>query len=227
VRGRAFSGTLILACFWDREFISLLSSAIIEDIKNVQDANSSLIAYHYFDFKDESKRNVRGLLTSLLFQLSCDSDICWGVLYALYTKCRDGSEQPSDAVLAGCLKSMLELPGQLPIFVIMDAIDECPITTGTPSAREKVLDFVEDLVGSNHPNLFICITSRPEQDIQAVINPLTPTSRRVSIHEEAGQREDIDNYVRSFVQEDRAMRRWRTDDKNLIISTLSERANGM
>ena len=186
-----------------------------------------MIAYHYFDFKDESKRNVRGLLTSLLFQLSCDSDRCWGVLHALYTKCRDGSEQPSDAALAGCLKGMLELPGQLPIFVIMDAIDGCPITTGTPSAREKVLDFVEDLVRSNHSNLFICITSRPEQDIQAVINPLTPTSRRVSIHEEPGLREDIDNYVRSFVHGDRAMRRWRTDDKNLIISTLSERANGM
>ena len=122
---------------------------------------------------------------------------------------------------------MLELPGQLPIFVIMDAIDGCPITTGTPSAREKVLDFVEDLVRSNHSNLFICITSRPEQDIQAVINPLTPTSRRVSIHEEAGLREDIDNYVRSFVHGDRAMRRWRTDDKNLIISTLWEHANGM
>ena len=199
-----------------------------EDIKNTGDAKSSLIAYLYFDFKDESKRNVWGLLTPLLFQLSCDFDSCWGVLHALYTKCRDGSEQPSDAALAGCLKGMLELPGQLPIFVIMDAIDECLITTGTPSVREKVLDFVEDLVRSNHSNLlFICITSRPEQDIQVVLNPLTPASRRVSIHEEASQREDIDNYVRSFVHGGRAMRRWRTDDKNLMISTLSERANGM
>ena len=205
----------------------LVSSAIIEDIKNTGDAKSSLIAYYYFDFKDEFKRDVRGLLTSLLFQLSCDSDICWNVLLALYTKCRDGSEQPSDAVLAGCLKSMLELPGQLPTFIIMDAIDECPITTGTPSARERVLDFVEDLVGSNHPNLLICITSRPEQDIQSVLNPLTPESRRVSLHEEAGQREDINNYVRSFAHGDKVMQRWRIDDKDLVINTLSDRANGM
>ena len=56
-----------------------------EDIKNTGDVKSSLIAYLYFDFKDESKRNVWGLLTSLLFQLSCDSDSCWGVLHALYT----------------------------------------------------------------------------------------------------------------------------------------------
>jgi hypothetical protein len=193
----------------------------------MQDAKSSLIAYYYFDFKDVHKRDVRGLLTSLLFQLSCDSDSCWDILHALYTRCSDGSKQPSDASLARCLKSMLKLPRQLPIFVIMDAIDECPITIGTPSARERVLDFLKDLVGSNHPNLFICVTSRPEQDIQHVLNPIIPSSRRVSLHEEAGQRADIKNYVRSFVHGDREMQRWRTDDKELVINVLSERANGM
>jgi hypothetical protein len=145
----------------------------------------------------------------------------------LYTEYGAGSEQPSDAVLAECLESMLQLPGQLPIFVIMDAIDECPITTGTPSAREKVLDFVEHLVVSNHPNLFICITSRPEQDIQNVLNPLTPASRHVSLHDEAGQRADIKNYVYSFVHGDRTMRKWRTDDRELVINILPTRANGM
>jgi hypothetical protein len=122
---------------------------------------------------------------------------------------------------------MLKLPGQLPTFVIIDAMDECPSTTGTPSAREKVLDFVEDLVESNYSNLFICITSRPEQDIQTVLSPLTSALHRISLHEEAGQREDIEKYVRSFVNGDRAMRRWRRDDKELVINTLLERSNGM
>jgi hypothetical protein len=143
-------------------------------------------------------------LTSLLFQLSCscDSDSCWDVLHALYTEYRDGSEQLSDTALAGYLKCMLGLPGQLPVFIILDAIDECPNTTGTPSSREKVLDFVEDLVGSDHPNLFIFETSRPEPDIWTVLSPLTPAWRRVSLHEEAGQRADINNYVRFFVHWD-------------------------
>ena len=149
---------------------------------------SALITYHYFDYKDAAKRVVRGLLASLLFQLGDDSDSCWNILHQLYTKCRDGSEQPSDAALVECLKMMLELPGQVPIFVILDALDECPTTTGTPSAREKVLDFVEDLVGSNHSNLFLCITSRPEQDIQSVLHPLISVGRCVSLHEERGQR---------------------------------------
>jgi hypothetical protein len=193
----------------------------------MREAPPPLIAYHYFDFKDDSKRDIRGLLTSLLSQLGDDSHRCWDVLHQLYTKCRDGSEQPSDAALIGCLKKMLELPQQVPIFVILDALDECPCTTGTPSAREKVLDFLKELVGSNHSNLFICITSRPEQDIQTVLNPLTSTSQRVSLHEEQGQREDIERFIRDFVRKDGKMQRWREDDKKLVINTLSERANGM
>jgi hypothetical protein len=205
----------------------LNSSAVIEDIKTLREEGLVWVAYHYFDFKDASKRDVRGLLASILFQLSADSDRCWDVLYQSYKACRDGSEQPSDAALVNCLKTMLDLPGQLPIFVIMDALDECPNNTGTPSARDDVLDFVEDLLGSRHSNLFICITSRPEQDIQTVLNPLTSASCRVALHEESGQREDIHNYVRAFVYTDREMRRWKDEDKELVINTLTERSGGM
>ena len=196
----------------------------------MREAEPALIAYFYFDFKDAFKRNIRGLLTSLVFQLSDDSDGCRNVLHKLYTSCHDGAEQPSDVALAGCLKCMLELPEQLPIFLIMDALDECPNTTGTPSPREKVLNFLEDLVGwsgSSDSNLFICVTSRPEQDIQAILNPLTSVSCRVSLHEEGGQREDIKAYVHAFVYKDRTMRRWREEDRNLVITTLIERAAGM
>ena len=187
---------------------------------------SALVAYHYFDFKDASKHHVRGLLASFLSQLSDGSDACWDVLHDLFKTCRDGSERPSDTALVKCLGTMLKL-SRRPIFIIADALDECPSTTGTPSAREEVLGFVEDLVGSNPSNLFICITSRPEQDIRTILNPLTSASRRVSLHEESGQREDISTYVRSFVHADEAMRRWRKEDKELVIKTLSERAGGM
>jgi hypothetical protein len=193
----------------------------------MRESRSVLIAYYYFDFKDVAKRDIRGLLTSLLLQPVDDSDRCWDLLSQLHKACRDGLEQPSEVALAQCLKSMLDLPGQLPTYIIIDALDECPNTTGTPSAREKVLNFVEDLVQSNHSNLFICITSRPEQDISTTLNPLTSQSRRVSLHEEGGQTEDINSYVRSFVLNDKTMRRWRVEDKELVISVLSERAQGM
>jgi hypothetical protein len=122
---------------------------------------------------------------------------------------------------------MVGLPGQLPIFIIMDALDECPNNTGTPSAHDKVLDFVEDLVGSGLSNLFICITSWPEQDIQAVLNSLTSPSHCVALHEEVGQQKDTYNFVHSFVNTDGAMRKWKEEDKELVINTLPERASGM
>ena len=207
--------------------MSLTSSAIIEDIKKMRKDGLTLVAYYYFDFRDSDKRNIRGLLASLLLQLSDDSNHFREMLYELYKTSGDGLERPRISVLQKCLKSMVELPGQPPIFIVVDSLDECPSTTGPPSDRDEVLDFVENLVMSNNPNLFICITSRPEQDIYTLLNPLTSESSHVSLHEERGQRDDIENYVRHFVETDRKMRRFREDDKELIINTLSERADGM
>ena len=193
----------------------------------MRESRSALVAYYYLDFKDVAKRDVRGLLASILLQLVDDSGRCWDTLHQLYKTCRLGSEQPSDATLVKCLGEMIDLPGQVPVYLVIDALDECPNTTGTPSAREKVLSFVRDLFQSDHSNLFFCVTSRPEQDIGATLNPLTSPLNRVSLHEEGGQRQDIDSYVRSFVQTDGSMQRWRTEDKELVISVLSERAAGM
>jgi len=226
-RARVFFGTQLHGGYDDRKLIVLSSSAIIEDIRHMQDSRSALIAYYYCDFKDVTKRDVRGLLASLLLQLVDDSDSCWNTLHRLYKACRDGSEQPSESALVKCLGSMIDLPGQVPIYLIVDALDECPNDTGTPSAREKVLNFVRDLLQSDHPNLFVCITSRPEQDIGATLNSLASPSNSISLHEEGGQRQDINSYVRSFVQTDTAMRRWREEDQELVVNVLSERAGGM
>jgi len=136
------------------------SSAVIKNIKHMQEMGSALMAYYYFDFKDVAKRDLRGLLASTLLQLVVNSDSCRHALHQLYKACYDGSEQPSEAALTQCLESMIDLPEQIPIYLIFDALDECPNNSGTPSAREKVLNFVRDLFRSNHPNLFICITSR-------------------------------------------------------------------
>ena len=205
----------------------MFSSAIVDEIKHIRQSRSALVAYYYFDFKDAAKRDVRGLLTSILLQLVDDSDPCWHLLSQLHKTCHDGSEQPTEAALAQCLNDMLDLLGQIPTYIIIDAVDECPNNIETPSARERVLNFVEDLVQSNHSNLFACITSRPEQDINSALNPLTPPSRRVSLHEEGGQMDDINSFVRSFVLNDRKMRKWRPEDKILVIEVLSERARGM
>jgi hypothetical protein len=127
--------------------------------------------------------------------------------------------------LTKCLTEVLSLTAQDPVYLIVDAVDECPNNSGMPTAREEVLDLVKTLVVLSLPNLHICVTSRPEIDIQTVLEPLT--SLRVSLHNQTGQKKDIIDYVTSVVSLDTKMRRWREEDRNLVIETLSERADGM
>jgi hypothetical protein len=120
---------------------------------------------------------------------------------------------------------MLGLQGQGQIFIVVDALDECPNLSGTPSAREEVLDLIEELVDLGLPNVHLCVTSRPEIDIRAVLDPLTPL--KISLHNEIGQKEDILDYIKSVVRSDRRMRRWTEEDKELVVGTLSVKADGM
>src|SRR5258708_13628205 len=99
---------------------------------------------------------------------------------------------------------MLKAPGQAMVHIIIDALDECPSTTGMPSPREKVLKFVEELVDLHLPHLRICVTSRPEADIIPVLDPLA--FRCVSLHGEDGQVQDIVEYIKFQVTPDSTIR---------------------
>jgi hypothetical protein len=112
-----------------------------------------------------------------------------------------------------------------PTYIIIDALDESPDASGIPSCRKLVVNLVKKLVELHLPNLRICATSRHEIDIRSVLEPLTQNP--VSLHNECGQKEDIVKYIRSVVDSDEIMRRWREEDKNLVIKTLSEKADGM
>ena len=188
-------------------------------------AGLASVAFFYFDFRDSSKQDVRGALSSLLTQLSAQSNACCGVLERLYSEHDSGSKEPSEDMLKECLKSILTLQDQGPVFIILDAIDECPNSAGTPSPRENVLELVEWLSELHNSHLSICVTSRPESDIETVLQPLS--SHRVSLHGESRQKEDIINYIKWFINSDPKMRKWRKEDKELVIGKLSERADGM
>ena len=205
--------------------MSPTSSTIIQEIKMKCSRGLALMGYYYFDFKDIAKQGIRGLLTSLLSQFCATSDPCYHILADLYSENHEGSQQPDNQVLIGTLKNILRLPDVPMMCIIMDAIDESPITSGCPTAREEILDLLEDLVSLTLPNLRICVTSRPEIDIRNVLEPLT--SLHMSLHDQSGQKQDILHYINNFVHLDRRMRRWRPEDKQLVIDTLSEKADGM
>ncbi|KAH9060228.1 hypothetical protein EDB87DRAFT_1683746 [Lactarius vividus] len=187
---------------------SVICSSVIQDIMTVCEAGSAIMAYFYFDFRDLNKQTCHDLLLSLVSQLSTRSSPCCHILHHIYEAHERGTRQPSDDTLKECLKEMLRLPGQGPIFIVLDALDECTDSSGIPSPRDEVLQLVNELV-----EIDLARTS--------YLRDQSPG--------ESGQQTDIAAYIQSVVNSasSMAMRRWRTDDRKLVIETLTERADGM
>jgi hypothetical protein len=188
-------------------------------------AGLATIAYYYFDFRDVNKQDCDGLLLSLVSQLSAELDSCYNVLSKLYSDSSRGMRKPGIGALKKCLADMLSLPGQGQIYIIVDALDECPNFPGTPSAREDVLEFIKEIVNQKLPNVNLCVASRPEMDIRLVLEPLT--TLKISLHDEIGQKNDISEYINSIVHSDLNMGRWKEEDKQLVVETLSGKADAM
>src|SRR5260221_6135671 len=201
------------------------SSSIIQDIRSMCESGLASLAFFYCDFREDQKRHRRGLLSSLLVQLCEQSDAYYDALSKFYSAHKHGSQHASDSELAQRLTDLLAVPGQATVYIVIDALDECPITTGLSSHREEVLGFVEELVGLQVSDMRICVTSRPEADIELVFGPLV--FRSVSLHGENGQVHDIAEYVKFVVSTDRNMNKWRKEDKELVIQVLTEKAGGM
>ena len=170
-----------------------IRSAVVQNIEGMHAAGLATMAYYYFDFRDVKKQDCYGFLSSLISQLSAESDSCFSIVSQLYSDQGRGMRKPDIDALKKCMKDMLNLPGQAPIYIIVDAIDECPNLSGTPSAREEVLGLIEELVDMKLQNVHLCVASRPEIDIRVVLEPLT--SLKISLHDERGQKEDIIKYI--------------------------------
>ena len=184
-----------------------------------------LARYSWPIFKDKGKKDSRALLSSLLDQLSDQSDQFRDGLRRMYSEHRDGLKKPHDDALILCLKDMLTVARSVPIYLVVDALDECPNDSGDLSSRSprgKVLSVVEELVNLRLPNLRLCITSRPEVDIRTILKPLA--TQQISLHHEGGQNRDINAYVTFAVQ---SVTKWRDNDKKMVIDKLTENADGM
>ena len=191
----------------------------------MQKSGLASLAIFYYDFREERKKHVSGLLSSLLFQLCDQSDSYYDILSAFYSAHRNGAQSPGDDKLVQCLMELLKRPGLRPVYLIIDALDECPSTSSLSSPREKLLSLLEDLVGAQLPSLRMCVTSRPEVDIKAILEPLAFCS--ISLHDESGQKKDIAKYIESIVNTNQNMQNWNMEHKQLVIDVLSKKADGM
>jgi hypothetical protein len=193
----------------------------------MRDTGLASLGYFYVDFRDRAKQEARGLLSSLLVQLCVQSDRFCTILSSLHETHDRGHEEPSEDELAECLKEMLRDPEQAPVFIMVDALDECPNSQGLPPPRERALKIMKELIEINLPHLHFCITSRSEIDIRVFLDPLVREPNSVSLHDQPGQIEDIAEYINSIVNSDTKMEEWSKELKKQVIDTLAKKSSGM
>lgn len=120
------------------------------------------------------------------------------------------------------LQSVLKLSGQT--FLVIDALDECPIGDKHKS-RTRVLALLTEISGWALPNLHILVTSRKEPDIDMALAPLVNLSS-ISILSSQVQ-PDIRRYIKSQLDNDLELKKWSSLIKEEIKNTLVENAHGM
>jgi hypothetical protein len=161
----------------------------------------------------------------MLFQLCKQSDAYYNILSTFHSTHPDGVQNPRDEALIQCLVDLVKLPGLPPVYLIVDGLDEIPNTSTQSLRREPVLSFLGDLVKAQLQNLRLCVASRPEVDIEAILEPLA--FRSVSLETEIGHKKDIKDYIKSVVHTDEKMKRWKWMHKRLVIDVLTKKADGM
>lgn len=173
-----------------------------------------MVGYFYFDFNDTEKQSSKKANRSLLFQLAHQQGRLQ-TLEQLYQKCGNGQQQPDEDVIRSLLKDAIACTEHK--YIILDALDEC-------ADREDFMIFIGELVHLQKENLHIMITSRREKDIEDQLGSLA--DYKINI-QSALVDEDIRVYVHDRVATDMKLRKWSEDVQVTIVTTLTEKADGM
>lgn len=197
---------------------TVLCSSVIEDIRQkCEDFHNARCAYFYFDFRDKSKQSVEGMLRSLLRQLSSYDTSLPKLVADLHRAHARQGHQPTQEALIDTLCSIAQETERT--FIIIDALDEC-------AELDEALDLLLALTDASCATLSILVTSRELDDIGAAIKDVPAEKlKHVSIQNRKDNA-DIDLFIRTQVEKNRKLRRWRRQ-KSQIIKVLGNGAQGM
>jgi len=116
------------------------------------------MAYFYCDFRNEDKQNYHNLLLSILSQLCAQSNLCCDIISRVYATHGNGTRKPGDDALTDCLNKMLSLPDQGPVYLIVDALDECPDNSGLPvQLQEKKSSVLSRISLACTSQIYTCV----------------------------------------------------------------------
>ncbi|KAL3432421.1 ankyrin repeat-containing domain protein [Aspergillus tetrazonus] len=194
----------------------LCSTAIQHTVRRRRDNPADVgIAFFFFTFDDESKRDCSAMLRALLLQLSEQHPECHASLVRLHRTYQPWV--PLREVLLECLRSMAQRFGR--VYIFLDALDESP----RDKHRESVLDAVKTMQEWEIPGLHFLVTSRDEADIRRVLRPASDSY--VSLKNDAVE-SDISIYICDILKSNSDLQRWeRYHDQ--IQEALLEHAQGL
>ena len=192
---------------------SILCSTAIQHVFRRKKSDQRIgIAFFYFTFNDESKRNESAMLRALLLQLSGQFSDSQADLNRLYES--NHPALPPPAVLIAHLQHLIRKLDQ--VYILVDALDESP----KYDARDQVLDVIETMRKWRFPRLHLLVTSRDEPDIRDSLNPAEDDE---VILKKTEINRDIENFISEQLNIDRNLRKWHVHH-NRIQQVLTERA---
>lgn len=195
---------------------TVLSSTAIQYTFRHRRGNRHIgIAFYYFTFSDSSKRNVSGLLRTLLIQLSSQLDDGNAALAHLKNISRHG--EPPEQALQDTLKQVVTKFQN--VHIIVDALDESP----RGEQRDAVLTNLLEMHRWSISGLHLLVTSRDELDIRDLLAP--EINEEVSL-DNRGVSADIKKYVAERLHCDHKLKKFESHFEEIEM-TLCTRAHGV
>jgi hypothetical protein len=196
---------------------SVLCSTAIQYTFRQRGADKNVgIAFFYFTFNDESKRDESAMLRALLLQLA--GQLSDG--HSRLERLRNSSESgpPPPVVLIQYLRDFIQRFHQ--VYILIDALDESP----RGNRRDEILGSIMAMRGWSLPGLHLLVTSRDELDIRESLD-VAPAEKVAMKNDEVEQ--DISNYITEKLATDSKLRTKWQSYRDRIQETLAKRANGV
>jgi hypothetical protein len=186
---------------------------------------SIAIAYFYFDYSEQETQGVEGMLSSLIKQISARRPCILRAVKEL-SKYKHGGGRPDAEALKTAFAATLR--GFSAVFIVIDALDECPVLGGK---REELLQTLHGIMTSPtiSQNLHLFCTSRKDNDIDAAMSPLLYNHASTDIDMGANYNaldNDIRQYIDSALMGDDYIS-WSEDMKAEVREQLIKKADGV
>ncbi|PFH60075.1 hypothetical protein XA68_11493 [Ophiocordyceps unilateralis] len=202
----------------------ILSSSVIDYLRDLYAPNPMVaVAYFFFSFNDKEKQNVDGMLASLIKQLYTQRPDTPEPVSSL-SKYKRRGERPDSKMLQAALLATMK--GFSAVFIIIDALDECPTRN---EERKKLLDSLVHVFNEMPDSVHIFCTSRPELDIGAELTEILalPSTAAVDLSKDQhGLNDDIELYIDSVLKRAR-FSSWPDTIKEKTKDSLINKADGM